>query len=146
MESYIKALRILVTLVPKKDESSELTHFRPISLGCVYKLIAKVLAERLKVVLSEIIGESQGAFLEDRQILDGVLIINELTHMHLKDKKPGPLFKIYMEKAYGYVDWSFVSYLFDKMGFSGYKWKKWMKSCVEDTPTPSWSMAHQLHP
>lgn len=65
----------------------------------------------------EIIGESQGAFVEDRHIIEGVLVANELTHMRLRDKKPVLLFKIDMEKAYDYIDWSFVSYFLDKMGF-----------------------------
>lgn len=46
------------------------------------------------------IGESQGAFVEDGQILDGVLVANELTHMRLRDRKLGMLFKIDMEKAF----------------------------------------------
>lgn len=45
--------------------------------------------------------------MEDRQILDGVLIENELAHARRKDKKPGLLFKIDMEKSYEYVDWAF---------------------------------------
>lgn len=64
----------------------------------------KVLAGRLKEVLAEIIGESQGAFMEDRQILNGVLVVNEMLHMRLKDKKPGLVFKVDMEKGYDLVD------------------------------------------
>lgn len=108
------------------------THW-PISLlGSVYKLLAKALAERLKKVLPKIIGESQGAFVKDRQILDGVLIANELVHMRRKEMKLGLLFKIDIEKVYDFVDWSFVGYLFSKMGF-GRLWCKWMKACTEDT-------------
>lgn len=55
--------------------------------------------------------------MEDRQILDGVLMANELVHMRRKEKKPDLLFKIDMEKAYEFVDWSFLGYLFEKDGF-----------------------------
>lgn len=52
-----------VTLILKREGPFKLTHYRPIRLiGCVYKLIEKVLAERLKEALIEIIGESQGTF------------------------------------------------------------------------------------
>lgn len=93
-----------ITLVLKREGPSELSHYRSINLiGRVYKLLAKVPANRLKEVLPEIIGESQRAFVEDRQILDSVIIANELVNMRYKDKKTGLkdlLFKIDMEKAY----------------------------------------------
>lgn len=60
----------------------------------MYKLIAEVLAERLKTILPETIGESQGAFVEDRQILNEVLIANKLVHIRCKEKNLGPLLKI----------------------------------------------------
>lgn len=91
-----------------------------------------MLADILKKALPEIIDDSQGAFIENRQILDGVLNANELIHMRRKEKKSGLLFKIDMEKAYDCVDWSFVGYLFERMGF-GRRWRSWMKACVEDT-------------
>jgi len=56
-----------ITLVPKKDNPSNLNDFRPISLlGCVYKILSKVLANRLKKVLSSVIDINQSAFLGGR--------------------------------------------------------------------------------
>lgn len=46
--------------------------------------------------------------MEDQQILDRVLLANELVHMRCKEKTLGLLFKIDMENAYDFVDWSFV--------------------------------------
>lgn len=80
----------LVALIPKKEGASELSHYRPISLvGCVYKLLAKVLAAKLSSILGGLIGESQGAFIEGRQILNGVLIANELIHPRRKEGPGG---------------------------------------------------------
>lgn len=70
--------------------------------------------------------------MENRQILDGVLSAIELVHMRHKEKILGMLFKIDMEKAYDFVDWSFVGYLFERLDF-GWRWKRWMKACVEET-------------
>ena len=61
-----------LTLIPKVPNPVRLGNYRPISLvGCVYKLLAKILANRLKHVLPLIISPFQGAFVGKRQILDG---------------------------------------------------------------------------
>ena len=66
-----------ISLIPKKYDAIEVRDFRPISLiGGVYKIIAKVLANRLKMVLGDIVHESRNAFVKGKQILDSVLIAN----------------------------------------------------------------------
>ena len=74
---FVKSLNAtFLTLVPKKGGAEDLKDFRPISLvGSLYKLLANVLANRLKKVLRKVITESQNAFLEGRQIL----ITNEVV-------------------------------------------------------------------
>ena len=60
-----------LALVPKKNGASNIRDFRPISLvGSVYKILAKVLANRLKEVLDQLIFESQNSFVGERLILD----------------------------------------------------------------------------
>ncbi|GJU71912.1 retrovirus-related pol polyprotein from transposon TNT 1-94 [Tanacetum coccineum] len=61
-----------IALIPKTPEAKMVKDFRPISLiGSLYKIIAKILANRLVVVLGDIVNEVQSAFVADRQILDG---------------------------------------------------------------------------
>ncbi|KAK2635495.1 hypothetical protein Ddye_030287 [Dipteronia dyeriana] len=85
-----------------------LDDFRPISLvGSLYKLLAKVLASRLKRVMNSIIGDSQMAFIKNRQITDCLMIANEVIHKWKRDKVGGLLVKIDFEKAYDCVDHSF---------------------------------------
>jgi exonuclease III len=79
-----------ISLIPKKHGADEIKDFRPISLvGGMYKIIAKLLANRLSVVLGNIISPSQNAFVKGRQILDSVLIANECLDSRLKSKCPG---------------------------------------------------------
>ena len=69
-----------ISLIPKKYDATEVRDFRPISLiGGVYKIIAKVLANRLKMVLGDIVHESRNAFVKGKQILDLVLIANGIS-------------------------------------------------------------------
>ena len=116
-------------LLPKKERAEDLRDFRPISLvGSVYKLLAKVLVNRLKLVMGEVISDSQQAFVHGRQILDAVLIANEALDSRLKDNIPGLLLKMDIEKAFDHVNWDFLMEVMSKMGF-GHRWINWMKWC-----------------
>ena len=88
----------------------------------MYKLLSKVLANRLKVVLGSLISESQNAFVGERQILDSVLIANECLDSRLKSLVPGVVCKLDIEKAYDYVNWDALFYLLGRMGFR-VKWR-----------------------
>ena len=84
-----------ITLVPKCSNPSRMTDFRPISLSnVIYKLIAKVLANRLKLILLHIISENQSAFIAGRLITDNILIAFEMMHYLEHKKEDNPSLKI----------------------------------------------------
>jgi hypothetical protein len=67
-----------VALIPKVSNPHKLNEFRPISfLGCLYETISKLLADRLKLVLHEIISEHQSALIPGKMLLDSVMVANE---------------------------------------------------------------------
>jgi len=77
-----------IALIPKVENPQKLNDFRPISLvGSMYKILAKVLANQLRVVVGKVISETQTTFVKDRQILDGILIANEVVDEASKLKK-----------------------------------------------------------
>ena len=98
-------------------------------MGNLYKLLAKVLANRLKKVTGKVILESQNAFVEDRQILYVVLIANEVVDSRLKNNAGGVLCKLHIKKEYDHVNWKFLISVLRKMGF-GEKWIKWVEWCI----------------
>jgi hypothetical protein len=119
-----------ISLIPKVHGAKEIKDFHPISLvGGVYKIIAKVLANRMRRVMGRIISKPQNAFVKGRQILDLVLIANECLNRMLKSEEPGVLCKLDMEKAYDHVDWNFLLYLLRRCGFRE-KWCSWIKHCI----------------
>ncbi|GKE44408.1 hypothetical protein Tco_1471692 [Tanacetum coccineum] len=66
-----------VALIPKVLDPKVVSDYRPISLiGSLYKVVTKILASRLSLVISDLISDVQTAFLPNRQILDGPFIIN----------------------------------------------------------------------
>ncbi|GKC87355.1 RNA-directed DNA polymerase, eukaryota, reverse transcriptase zinc-binding domain protein [Tanacetum coccineum] len=69
-----------IALIPKKSDANMVKDFRPISLiGSLYKIIAKILENRLVTVLGDIVNKVQSAFVADRQILDGPFMLNKLV-------------------------------------------------------------------
>ncbi|XP_034681036.1 uncharacterized protein LOC117910970 [Vitis riparia] len=110
--------------------AEELGEFRPISpLGGLYKLMAKVLANRLKQVLDKVVSVDQNAFVRGRQILDASLIANEVVDYWQKRKEKGLVCKLDIEKTYDNISWNFLMKVLKKMGF-GSRWMEWMWWCL----------------
>ena len=83
----------------------DLGDYRPISLiGGLYKLLAKVMTNRLKKVIEKVISPDQNAFIKGRQILDGSLIANEVIDSWQKRGEKGIICKLDIEKAYDSIN------------------------------------------
>ena len=97
-----------------------MTEFKPINLSNVtYKIIAKVLSNKLKAVLPQIITENQSAFLFERLIIDNILVAFEIIH-YLNNKWEGKesfmAVKLDISKAFDRVEWGFIEAVMEKLG------------------------------
>ncbi|KAK2659274.1 hypothetical protein Ddye_005807 [Dipteronia dyeriana] len=104
--------------------------FRLISLIVdMYKILAKVLSNRIKKVMKSIIEESQMTFVKRHQITDSFVIAREIINKWRKDQVGGLLVKLYFENAYDSVDHGFLDYMLRYMGFRD-KWRGWICNCI----------------
>ncbi|KAK2662605.1 hypothetical protein Ddye_001179 [Dipteronia dyeriana] len=114
--------RAFIAIIPKVGNLMSMKDFKPISLvSSMYKMLAKVLANRLRKVMNSIIGESQMAFVENRQSSDSLVIAEEIIHKWRSGDVGGMLVKLDFEKAYDSVDHVFLDSMLEGMGF-GRKW------------------------
>ena len=108
-------------LIPKVSKPEHLTNFRPISLcNVLYKIASKVLANRLKRLLPNIIAEEQSAFVPRRLIIDNVLIAYECMHSIRWQHAKTPFFcsKDRYDETYDRVEWNYLQGVLQKLGFA----------------------------
>ncbi|XP_072072058.1 uncharacterized protein [Arachis hypogaea] len=105
-----------VALAPKFIGAKEIKDLRPISMvGCVYKVISKVLVRRMRPVMPSLVGKTQSAFVRGRKIHDGALIACETVNWLKMRKKEAAIIKLDFQKAYDRVRWNLVDIVLQKM-------------------------------
>lgn len=128
----------VLALVPKKLDSMEMRDFRPIACcNVLYKVVSKIIANRLKVILPRIITANQSAFIQGRLLMENVLLASELVRgYHKEDITPRCVMKIDISKAFDSVQWDFVLKSLEVLGVPS-RFVHWIKLCVT---TPSFSV------
>jgi len=122
-----------VALIPKKPKLEHIFEFRPISLcNVVYKLVNKVIANRLKPLLPSIISSTQGAFTQGCLISDNILVAFEVMHAMQGDtcSTGSMVVKLDMAKAFDQIEWPFLSAVMLKLGFQP-EWVNLVIRCVK---------------
>ncbi|XP_031127477.1 uncharacterized protein LOC116029567 [Ipomoea triloba] len=122
-----------VVLIPKKSSLEKVADLRPIALyNVVYKIMAKMVANRMKPLLGEVISDSQSAFIPNRLITDNILVAAEVGH-YLNRKQCGLVgwaaLKLDMAKAYDRMEWSFLRTMLVALGFHE-RWVNLVMLCV----------------
>ena len=122
-----------VTLIPKVKDATLMTQLRPISLcNVLYKIVAKVLTNRLKTILPRVISPTQSDFVPGRLIFYNYLVAAEVTHyMHKRSSGSNGLMalKLDISKAYDRVEWKFLEAMMNHMGFYD-RWIRTVMLCI----------------
>ncbi|KAJ8767776.1 hypothetical protein K2173_020716 [Erythroxylum novogranatense] len=114
--------RTNVVLIPKKKTPETMTDLRPISLSNVTdRVVCKAMTNRLKLILPQVITDTQSAFIPNRLITNNIIVAYELFHT-LKRKTQGRLgflaLKTDMSKAYDRIEWPYLRLIMLKLGFN----------------------------
>ena len=124
----------------KKNEPRSISDYRPISLGNVVShVVSKVLANKLKLILPNVISDSQSAFVPNQLITDNTTVAFEVFHKmrNKRIRKKGQMeIKLDISKAYDQVEWAFLQQIVLKLGIDG----RWVRLAMETIHTASYSI------
>uniref|UniRef100_A0A453DAZ8 Reverse transcriptase domain-containing protein n=1 Tax=Aegilops tauschii subsp. strangulata TaxID=200361 RepID=A0A453DAZ8_AEGTS len=122
----------VITLIPKMTGAKKIQQFCPICLlRCPYKLITKVLDNRVAIYADKLISRHQNAFIKNRNIMDGVLSLHEVLHHTHNKRKIGVVLKLDFGKAYDKINWDFLLECHRMRGFND-KWCGWIKNILNN--------------
>lgn len=121
----------ILSLIPKKAGAMEMKDFRPISCcNVLYKVISKLLANRLKEILPRFIAQNQSAFVKERLLMENVLLATELVKdYHKETVTPRCAMKIDISKAFDTVQWSFLLNILKALNFPDL-FVHWIRLCI----------------
>jgi hypothetical protein len=110
------------TLLPKQEDVTHIKQFQPICLLNVsFKIFTKVAVNRMIGIADKLVSRSQTAFLPGRNILEGVVMLNETIHEIHRKRMSGVILKLDFEKVCDKVNWEFLQQTLQIKGFS----QKW---------------------
>jgi hypothetical protein len=127
----IRSLNLtFLALIPKFNKPTSFGDYRPIALcNLCYKIIAKLIANRIRPILSQtLFGEKLG-FLKGRHILDAIGTAHECLHNIKTKKLKALILKLDLKKAYDCITWDFLRLTLLQTGF-GLLTTNWIMSCV----------------
>ncbi|KAL5169644.1 Transposon TX1 uncharacterized protein [Glycine soja] len=124
----------IIAFIPKHDQASQVNHFRLISCcNLLYKIVSKILANRIAPVLETIIGKTQTAFIKNRKMMDNIFLVQEILHKYARKRSSlRCLLKIDLHKAYDSISWEFLDWMLKSIGFPA-QLCTWIMECVSST-------------
>lgn len=127
----LKALNAsFIALIPKQEKAMTSDRFKPIALcNVVYKIISKVIANRLKPLLLALDLEEQTRFVEGRQILNNIIQAHKIVHSLKSNKQVGMIMLLDLAKDFDKLSWSYIRVVLRAYGFDHNR-IKWVMALV----------------
>ncbi|KAL0423656.1 UNVERIFIED_CONTAM: putative mitochondrial protein [Sesamum radiatum] len=124
----------IIALVPKSEHSPSVADYLPISCGnVIYKVITKIIADRLSPALEQFIDRSQAAFIGGRNITDNIFLAQEMVLQYSRKRiSPRCTINVDLRKAFDLVSWTFLSRVLHGYGFPPL-FISWIMECVSTT-------------
>ena len=120
--------RSILSLIFKKNDKQLLKNWRPISLlNTDYKILAHVLANRLKTVIKQIIHTDQNGYIKGRNIAYNIRLIQDVINHFEQDNIEGAVVFLDFQKAFDTVNHTFLHATLEKFNF-GNSFIKWVKT------------------
>jgi len=108
-----------IVLLPKKQDATSITDYRPISLiNSITKIITKLMANMLAPRLNELVSQAQNAFIKRRCIHDNFIYAQRVIQLLHRKKKSAFFIKLDISKAFDSIGWTFLLEVLSKLGFS----------------------------
>ena len=110
----------IIVLIPKISGASSIGDFRPIALANFqFKIVTKIIAERMAIICMQIISPQQRGFVRDRNISECVILASELINLLTKKQFGGNIaIKVDILKAFDTLDWNYLVEVLRQFGFS----------------------------
>lgn len=120
-----------IVLVPKSDHTPHVSDYSPISCcTVVYKIISKVLGNRLRTVMGSLLDPVQAAYVDDHSIIENIYLAQELLRRYARKRTLSRcVLKVDLQKAFDSVDWMFLLAALQRFGFPQ-QFVGWIEECV----------------
>lgn len=127
-----------ISLIPKVVGADKITLLRPISLcTTMYKVIARVMKQKLQLVVDDIVQRNQVGFVQQRLLCENVLLASELViDFHKEGETTRGCLKIDLSKAYDNMHWKFALNLLKSFDMPD-KFIDWIRECIS---TPAYTV------
>jgi hypothetical protein len=127
--------RALIMLIPKKPDALEVGDFRPISLVHSFaKLFSKLLANRLRPKMEDLVSSNQSAFIKGRNLHDNFILVRQMARKINGRREPGALLKLDISRAFDSLSWPFLFEVLRRMGFPE-AWLNWIAISLRTAST-----------